>query len=167
MKYHVIVATLFSMLLAGGASMATDKPAVGVVDKGPDHHLFFRSADIEWQDGPASLPPGARFAVLEGDPGQPGVFTMRLKFPDDYHIPPHWHPNVERLTVVSGTFHLGAGEALDRTAAQPLPAGSYTSMPPGMRHFAFADGETVVQLTSIGPWEINYVDPEDDPRRND
>lgn len=84
--------------------------------------------------------------------------------PDGFQIAPHWHPNVERVTVISGTFRLGHGEELDSQAATPLEPGSYVSMPPGMRHFAIAEGETIIQLTSIGPWIINYVNPADDPR---
>lgn len=111
-----------------------------------------------------SLEPGAQIAVLEGNPGKPEVFTMRIKMPDGFSISPHWHPNVERVTVISGMFHLGSGETLNRSSAEPLQAGSYTSLPPKTRHYAIAEGETVIQLTSVGPWEINYVDPEDDPR---
>jgi hypothetical protein len=33
-----------------------------------------------------------------------------------------------------------------------------------MAHYAYADGETVIQLNSIGPWTITYVRDEDDPR---
>lgn len=135
-----------------------------LADPGPEHHLLFVAEDVDWQDGPGSLEAGAQFAVFEGNPSEAGVFTMRLKLPDGFVIAPHWHPNVERVTVLSGVFHLGAGEVVDPDAAEALPAGSYTSMPPGMRHFAIAEGETVVQLTSVGPWEINYVDPGDDPR---
>jgi hypothetical protein len=52
-------------------------------------------------------------------------------------------------------------------AAAPITqiASASAAMPPGMQHFAFAEGETVIQLTSIGPWEIHYINPEDDPRR--
>lgn len=35
-----------------------------------------------------------------------------------------------------------------------------------MVHYAYADGETIVQLNSIGPWDIEYVDAADDPRLN-
>lgn len=90
---------------------------------------------------------------------------MRLKLPSGYRIPPHTHPNVERVTVISGTFNLGMSGTFDQAAAHALPAGSYTFMQPGMKHFAWADGETVVQITTIGPWKINYVNPADDPRR--
>jgi len=37
-------------------------------------------------------------------------------------------------------------------------------MPAGMKHFAWTTGETVVQLSGIGPQSINYLNPEDDPR---
>ncbi len=30
----------------------------------------------------------------------------------------------------------------------------------GIVHYAIAEGETVIQLTSVGPWIINYIDPE-------
>jgi hypothetical protein len=33
-----------------------------------------------------------------------------------------------------------------------------------MAHFAYAEGETVIQLNSIGPWGLEYVNPADDPR---
>lgn len=164
MKPYLLIAIMLSVLLAIGAPNAQEKPAAGIVDKGPEHHLTYRPGNIEWKDAPASLEPGAQFAVLEGNPGEPEVFTLRIKMPDGYSISPHWHPNVERVTVISGMFHLGSGETLNREAAEPLQAGSYTSLPPKTRHYAIAEGETVIQLTSVGPWVINYVDPEDDPR---
>jgi quercetin dioxygenase-like cupin family protein len=120
---------------------------------------------IRWQDGPPSLPPGAKFAVLEGDPAKEGYFAMRVRVPDGYRIPPHWHPGVERVTVISGTFNLGDGEKFDRSATRAMPAGTYSFMQPGMRHFAWAEGETVVQVATVGPWGITYVNPADDPRR--
>jgi quercetin dioxygenase-like cupin family protein len=118
---------------------------------------------IQWQDSPA-LPAGAKVAILEGDPTKDGYFAMRAKLPDGYRIPPHWHPGYERVTVLSGTFHLGRGEKFDKSAADALPAGTYTSMEPGMRHFAWAEGETVLQINTLGPWGITYVNPADDPR---
>lgn len=142
---------------------AQERPAT-LADPGPDRHLIYGPAEIEWRDGPGSLPPGATFVVLEGNPAEGGVFTLRIRMPDGYVIPPHWHAGVERVTVLAGTFHVGHGETLDRAAAQPLGEGSYFSFPPGMRHYAITEGETVVQLTSVGPWVITYVNADDDPR---
>ncbi len=131
--------------------------------RGDGIHLY-PAADIQWKDGPASLPAGAKFAVLEGDPSKEGFFTMRLWFPDGYKIQPHWHPKVEHVTVISGTFYLGMGEKFDQTGAREMPAGTFGFWPAEMRHFAWAKGNTVVQLHGIGPWSITYVNPADDPR---
>lgn len=136
-----------------------------IVDEGPDHHLIYPAGEIDWQPGPASVEEGIEVAVLEGNPSEAGVFTLRLKIPDEGYISPHWHPNVERVTVISGTFLLGSGEDMNRQNLERLKAGSYTSMPPEMVHYAIAEGETVIQLTSVGPWIINYIHPEDDPRQ--
>lgn len=130
----------------------------------PSDHGFFQTADLKWTDGPASLSKGAKVALLEGNPAQEGPFTMRLQLPDGFKIQPHSHPAVEHVTVISGTFNLGMGEKFDTTGGRALPAGSFAFMPPGMKHFAWAKGETVVQVHGMGPWKINYVNPADDPR---
>ena len=119
---------------------------------------------VEWKAGPAALPPGAKMAALEGDPAKEGPFVVRFQFPDGYHVAPHTHPKTERVTVISGTLLLAIGEALDRSSAKKLPAGSFGYWPAGMKHTAWSEGETVIQLHGIGPWQINYVDPADDPR---
>ncbi|CAN5786719.1 cupin domain-containing protein [soil metagenome] len=166
MRQYLLLATVLSFLLVPFTVQAQE-PAVGIVDEGPERHLIYQPAEIEWRDGPGSFAPGAQFAILEGDPSQPGLFTMRIRMPDGFVIAPHWHPGVERLTVISGTFRLGHGNVLDRAATQPLGAGSYFSLPPESRHYAITEGETEIQLSSIGPWEINYVNPADDPRRRE
>jgi quercetin dioxygenase-like cupin family protein len=158
-------AVLLPALLASSTLYAQEPPAIR--DHGPADHVLFTNADIVWQEAPPSLERGAQVAVLEGDPGEAGVFTMRIRMPDGYHIAPHSHPAVERVTVISGTFLLGAGDELDRDSTRRLEAGSYTAMPPGMRHFAIADGDTVIQITTVGPWQIEYVNPADDPRTRD
>jgi quercetin dioxygenase-like cupin family protein len=119
---------------------------------------------IQWKEGPAALPPGAKMAVLEGDPTKEGPFVVRFQFPAGYHVAAHTHPKTERVTVISGILYLAAGEALDRNSAKSLPAGSFGFWPAGMKHTAWSGGETIIQLHGIGPWQINYVNPADDPR---
>jgi quercetin dioxygenase-like cupin family protein len=102
---------------------------------------------------------------MEGDPAQKGPFTIRLLFPDGYTIPPHTHPAVEHVTIMSGTFYLGMGATFDKSSAQALPTGAFGYMPAGMKHYAWAQGETIVQLHGTGPWKIDYVNPADDPRK--
>jgi quercetin dioxygenase-like cupin family protein len=111
------------------------------------------------------LPAGAKLAVLEGDPNKQGPFTIRLQMPSGYKIMPHTHPTPEKVTIISGTGFLGMGPTFDQAAAKQLDPGSFAIMPAGMQHFAFAKGETVVQISGNGPFVINYVNPADDPRQ--
>lgn len=146
--------TLLSLLLVSTAAFAQPVPEMG----------FFNPSDVKWRDGPASLPSGAKFVVLEGDPAKEGPFVMRLWLPDGFRIQPHSHPKTERITVISGTFHLGMGETFDPTKSNVMPAGTFGYWGEGMRHYGWARGETVLQLHGVGPWSITYVNPADDPR---
>ena len=127
-------------------------------------HKMFAPGDVKWMDGPPSLPPGAKIAILEGDPAKPGPFTIRLQAPDGYKIAAHTHPTDERVTVISGTFHMGMADKFDEAAGHEMVTGSFALMPAGTKHFAWATGETVVQVHGTGPFVINYVNPADDPR---
>ena len=125
---------------------------------------LYSPSEVKWKDGPGSLPPGAKFAVLNGDPAKDGPFVMRIWMPDGFKIQPHTHPNVERITVISGTFNIGMGEKFDKSATREMTTGTFGFWPAGMQHFAWANGQTVIQLNGDGPWKINYINPEDDPR---
>lgn len=126
-------------------------------------HTMFTPDNLQWTDTPAL--PGAKVAILEGPITEAVPFTFRLKFPANYKIAPHWHPAIERATVLSGTLHLGVGDTFDQAKATALPAGSISIMEPKMHHFAWTSEETVVQLSGMGPWGITFVNPADDPRK--
>jgi mannose-6-phosphate isomerase-like protein (cupin superfamily) len=158
----VLVATLVDASAGNAASAAKAKSAAA---SSQAKHEFYAPADIVWSDAPPSLPAGAKLAVLEGDASKAGLFTMRLRMPDGYKIPAHWHPATEHVTIISGTLHLGMGSEWDETKATALTAGSFGYMPKGMRHFAWSEGETEVQVHGMGPWGITYVNPADDPRK--
>jgi len=130
-----------------------------------DAHKIVAPDDVQWGPAPAVLPAGAEAAVLFGDPTKEGLFALRVKFPAGYAIPPHTHPVDEVVTVVSGTFQLGMGDTADKGATTALPSGSFFALPPEMAHFAYVDEETVVQITTVGPWGLTYINPEDDPRK--
>jgi hypothetical protein len=126
-------------------------------------HTMTMPGDLKWTDVP-SLPAGAKLAVIEGPLNEAVPFTFRLKFPANYQIPAHWHPAIEHVTVMSGTFNMGAGDRLDRSMTKALSAGSVAIMQPKINHFAWTDQETIVQVHGVGPWAITYVNPADDPR---
>jgi hypothetical protein len=102
-----------------------------------EDHVVVTPENIQWQDGPASLPKGAKMVVLEGDPSKDGPFVIRLKLPDGFKIMPHTHPKDERVTVLVGTLYLGVGAKFDVKAATAMPAGSYGRTGAGMKHFGW------------------------------
>ncbi|MET0526919.1 MAG: cupin domain-containing protein [Microvirga sp.] len=129
-------------------------------------HTMVNAGDVTWKDGPPSLPKGSQMSVLYGDPTKDGIFVMRLKFPANYKIPPHTHSVDEIVTVVSGEFNLGMGPKFDAAKAKAITAGGVIAMAPGTQHYAQVNRETVVQLSTRGPWSIAYVNPADDPRKS-
>lgn len=159
MRNPAIVAA--SITLSLGALVAP-APAAEYVMEG---HISIVPADIKWNDAP-SIGPGAKLAVLEGDLKQAAPFTMRIKLPPNFKIAAHTHPVFERVTVLSGTFHLGIGDKFDTAKAKAYPAGGVTMMPPGMPMYAFTTSEeSVVQIHGTGPWGITYLNPAEDPRK--
>jgi quercetin dioxygenase-like cupin family protein len=125
---------------------------------------FMRSSDLKWGAGPPSLPPGARLAVLQGNPAKAGPFTIRAKLPAGYKIPAHWHPTDENVTVVSGTFFMGMGDKLNPAQGKSMPAGSFISLPAKCHHFAWTTKPAIIQVHAMGPFEVTYINPADDPR---
>lgn len=158
MKRTTILSAVAAAALIAAAVQTTAVQAGG-------ENTILPAGAVEWSPGPGSIPPGAEAAVLYGNPSEDGLFALRLKLPDGYHIAPHTHPQPEVVTVISGTFRLGMGETADPAKAQALQPGSFFAMKPGHPHYAYAEGETVIQLNSTGPWALNYVDPADDPRK--
>ena len=137
-----------STLLAGSAAGIQAKP-------------------MKWMDATAAgLPAGATFAVVNGDPGKAGAFTVRIKMPANYAVPPHHHPTDETVLVVGdGTLSYGMGDKLDRGNVGSLTKGYHVTMASGMNHYVFTTDPVEVQVDGMGPFQITYVDPKDDPRK--
>ncbi|MHA7926350.1 MAG: cupin domain-containing protein [Marinobacter sp.] len=146
--------------LAGVASVALAKtPYDG------DGHVMVVPSELSWQPV-GSMAEGAEISVLEGDLSSGDPFTIRLRIPADYEVAPHIHPAYERVTVLSGTFHFAHGREFRRDEARALPTGSLAIMAPGEPMFGYTGDEgTVIQLHGNGPWGIEYLNPEDDPRK--
>jgi quercetin dioxygenase-like cupin family protein len=130
----------------------------------PEPHGVLMPGGLKWVE-PAVLP-GAKLAVLQGDPGKEGLFVYRFKFPANFKVPPHFHKAGENVTVLSGTFFVGLGEKFDQGSGKELPVGGFIAIPPRHPHFAWAGSqETVVQVHGVGPTDITFVNPADDPRK--
>ena len=121
------------------------------------HHQLVSGDAVQWGPAPSSFPPGAQAAVLMGDPGKPGPFVLRLKFPSGYVVPPHRHSKEEHVTVLTGGFAFGLGATVDREA-KPMPPSSFVRIPANTTHWAWAQGETVVQINGVGPFDIRFLE---------
>jgi len=83
-----------AMLVALASAVAADAP------------LLRSGKEVKWGAPPPSFPPGAKFAVIAGDPGASGLVTVRFEMPAGYTIAPHFHPTDEHVTVLKGSFSL-------------------------------------------------------------
>jgi hypothetical protein len=128
--------------------------------------ITFDEAEVKWGPAPPVLPAGAQLAVLHGDPGKKTLFAVRLKMPDGYKIPAHWHSNDEELTILTGAFELGMGDKPGDAGTHTLGPHAYHYLPAKMHHFAQAKGDTVLELHGMGPFDIHYLNPADDPSKN-
>ncbi|MGH9768473.1 MAG: cupin domain-containing protein [Blastocatellia bacterium] len=169
-KYQIGILVLVLVLLAAvSLSLAQadkNKAMKAQTGKAGQGHTMVAPNDVKWGPAPPSLPAGAQVAILEGDPSKAGKpFTLRLKTPDGYKIPPHWHPTDENITVLEGALMMGMGEKFDQAAAHELTVGSYARFPKKAPHYGWAKGETITQVYGVGPFEFNYVNPADDPRK--
>jgi len=119
---------------------------------------------VKWGAGPDFLPRGARLAVLAGDPSKSGVYVLRLRLPNGYKIPPHYHPTDEHVTVLAGTSWVGMGDTAKTQGMTRLTGGGFITVLANAHHYARAQGVTVLQVSGEGPFEITYVNSADDPR---
>ena len=139
-----------------GAASGPSAPTMSVADN---------AAATRWGPAPAVFPPGAQMAVIEGDPSKAELFIVRLRFPNGYTIAPHTHPTDEHITVLGGTFKVGMGTTFDAATMTSLAPGATVTAPAEHAHYAAAQGVTTVQINSMGPFALNYVNPADLPRQ--
>jgi quercetin dioxygenase-like cupin family protein len=159
MRMHrmLVVASLMVLPIASPAQAQALKPAKSAA-------ATATMTGEKWGPAPAVFPAGAEMAVMQGNPGGTGVFTVRLRFPDNYRIPPHTHPTDEMVTVISGTLHVGMGDVFKSTGLTELKAGGFITAPAGHSHYVHAQGATVVQVHAVGPFALTYVNKADTPK---
>ncbi|MGN6588773.1 MAG: cupin domain-containing protein [Sphingomicrobium sp.] len=125
-----------------------------------------QSKGVKWMDAAgAGLPAGAKMAVVSGDPTKATNFKVQIKMPADYTVPPHHHPTDEVVRVRSGSLSYGMGDKVDKSNAGTLTdPKTHVTMQAGMNHWVFTSAPALVEVTGMGPFQIVYVDPKDDPR---
>jgi hypothetical protein len=150
--------TIVLALFAAAPALANEPKK----EAGKGEAISVNAADLKWGPAPPDLPKGAELAVLHGDPTKKAVFSIRLKMPSGYKIPPHWHTKDEQLTIITGTFVLHMGDTMDAPAST-LTAGGFHFLPGKMHHAAETKAETIVQIDGMGPFDIHYLNPADNP----
>jgi quercetin dioxygenase-like cupin family protein len=143
--FRRLVTSAGLLLLLNCAVASQDNPKQKYREIAPDAVL--------WKPASPDDPAGPKMAVIAGDPSKPGMFTIRLKLPAGWTTLPHWHPNTEFTTVLSGTLLYGIGDRWDQHALHELPTGGFLEMAGGTHHFAAAPIETIVQVSGNGPSE--------------
>jgi quercetin dioxygenase-like cupin family protein len=120
---------------------------------------------VEWLPF-AAFPPDAQLAVLVGDPKQTGPYVVRVRARAGAKLMPHQHPEDRIYTVIAGVFYIGLGSAFDPEKLTAFPPGSVVILPGNTHHFHWAkSGDYITQVSGYGPLGIDYIDPQDDPRR--
>ena len=151
-----------SLLLCAGLGLSV---GLAWAAKKVETHVIDPDA-LKWGPAPNSLPSGAEVAMIDGDMTKKGsLFTIRIRMPDGYKVPPHFHPADEHVTVLSGALYMGLGDKLDESTAMEMRTGAFHAIPKGVHHWAYSKGQTIVQVHGVAPWGITYVNSADDPRK--
>lgn len=160
-KPHLSMALLCVLGFACAAGTALAAPPAAPAD-----HVQLAPADLKWMQAPPVLPKGVQIAVLYGNPFAEGFSILRLKIPPHTTFAPHWHPTAESLTVLDGPLFIGMGDKVEKARATPAPAMGFVSLPAMHHHYAYTEDEgALIDLSFYGPFQIVYVNPADDPSR--
>jgi quercetin dioxygenase-like cupin family protein len=140
---------LLTLTAAFSLAFTLTVPSAGAADA-----TIVTPSQLHWHSGDG-LPPGAKMAVVAGDPNGSGWFTVRISLPAGGAFPPHSHPTTEYVTVLSGTVDFGTGDSMSN--ATTLGAGSYIVVPAGVHHHAKAQTAAIVQVSGMGPFKTMFV----------
>ena len=171
-EVHVLNIELKGLKKASESAAEVAKYKEGAPGEHAEHaehaeHQAFNASELKFQAGPPGLPKGGEFAVLSGDPTQSGSYAIRAKFPAGYTVPPHFHSQDENVTVISGKLAMGLSDQINGSNEKTLTPGGYMRLPAGVHHYAVAKEDTVIQVHGQGPFDINYLNPKDDPRKQE
>lgn len=117
--------------------------------------LVWSNDTIAWQPDD---PPGAKYAVLDGDRTKPGtLFTYAFWLPGGVWAPAHFHSQDAHVAVMSGTLRLGYGRAVVPSRAVAVPAGQFFIARANEPHFEGSDSPCLIIGTAMGGWTTTSV----------
>jgi quercetin dioxygenase-like cupin family protein len=124
---------------------------------------IIQANEVSFQDTRGLMPPGAKMAMLEGDPALAQTYTIRVKVPKGFKMPVHAHSNGERMTVLSGNVKVAMGDRWSEQALKPMKSPAIALFPRDQMHYAEVIEDAVIQLAGVGPYDIKYANPAEDP----
>lgn len=152
-RLKLLTAVVF--VLASGVSSADDIP------KGT---VKFTPSELKWKPSPRV--PGLETADIIGDSTKPGPYLYQVKFPPNFKLEAHGHPDERSYTILSGTWYIGWGKKFDASKLIALPAGSFYTEVAKVPHFvATKDDGAVIQISGTGPTGQIWVDPAHAPKK--
>lgn len=153
--HHGAMSAVFLALLLAPPGARTAEQAGGFIGVTP--------SQLKWNDAP-EVAPGSKIAVIEGDLKGAGPFTFRGKLPPKSRIGVHTHPQIEHVTVLSGTFYFALGDKFDEKKVKAYGPGSALVIPAGAPMYALTKNqEAVLQIHGTGPWGMSYLNPSEAP----
>src|ERR1700681_1676035 len=103
--------------------------------------------------GPTPIGEGLSVATVAGNPAESGSnYVLYAKYAAGAKSVPHTHRDQRVMTVLSGTFYVGAGPQAEEAKMTALKPGSMIIVPPNSVHWGWAkDGEVILEEVGIGP----------------
>lgn len=149
-KILVVVAATAMVLSTTLATTFADKTKKEIAGLTPEQVPWFT---------PPYYKDGRQRAQLVGDSSRGGAWIDRVKIPGNARVRAHTHPTDEMVTVIEGTWYLGAGEAFDPAKLKAYPAGSFVIIPAGVAHFVATKEEVaIIQLSGTGVFRTDFLE---------
>jgi len=140
MQFSVLRSLFPSVVLGLIASMAVAQ----------DAGRTMTPSELQWKPSPRV--PGLETVDVLGESTKPGPVIYRVKFPPNFRLQAHTHPDDRTYTIISGTWYVGWGTKFDETKLKALPAGSFYTEPANVPHFVLTkDDGAIVQISGSGP----------------
>ena len=118
---------------------------------------------VNW-GSPKVLATGAKDILLHGNPGEFGNYVFRFQLPKHFEIQPFILTSLCFLTIIKGEILIGEGNQFIKNSMSTLPVHGFCCIPANSPIYFLSNEESILQFSGVGPIDIQYINPKDDPR---